>query len=144
MAQVVAEAHQRADPHDGADQIDDEKAPLRQFGGADYIGVGGADEGDVAGGDQGDDPVFVQQVVNLLLVLLFHMGEQPVVELGMAEEAPLHVAEPGADEGGHDQQRDHPEGEHVLIDEDAGQDQQAVAGQESGGDKAIFQYQKGQ
>ena len=72
------------------------------------------------------------------------MEQQPVVELGMAQETPLHVAEPGADEGGQDQQRDHPKGEHVLIDEHAGQDQQAVAGQKGGGDEAILQHQKRQ
>lgn len=46
-----------------------------------------------------------------------------MIHLGMAEEAPLHVAEPSANKGGHDQQRDHPEGQDILINERAGQKQ---------------------
>ncbi len=144
MTQVVAESHQRADPHDGADEIDDEKASLRQLGGANDIGIGGAHESDVAGGDQGQDAVLVEQVVDLILVAILHVRHQAMIHLGVAEKAPLHVAKPGADEGGHDQQRDHRQWQHILIDEHAGQDQQAVAGQKSGRDKAILEHQKGQ
>lgn len=144
MAQVITEPNQRADPHDGADQIDDKKASLRQFSRADDIGIGGAHEGDVTGGDQGQDAVLVQQVVDLLLVPVFHMGHQPMIHLGMAEEAPLHIAEPSANKGGHDQQRDHPEGQYILINEHAGEDQQAVAGQKGGWNESVFQYQKRQ
>ena len=67
-----------------------------------------------------------------------------MVELGVAKEAPLHVTEPGADKGSHDQQRDYPERQYILIDEHAGEDQQAVTGQKGGRDESVFQYQKRQ
>jgi hypothetical protein len=120
---VTTPTHSRALP------VEELKAAVGEPGNARHGWQQGADKGQETTGQQRQQTVFIKHAGRALMVLMRQMRQPAFHRFGIAQPAPLHIAQPAAEAGGGGKNGDSGHKVHDAFgNERAGEQQQAVPG----------------